>query len=62
MSWDRLEASAWLAGPPASAEERVGGEGSDAKGRQKAVLMQGGTGDAEVCVTRERERGGGEGL
>ncbi|CAM9145755.1 unnamed protein product [Scytosiphon promiscuus] len=44
MSWDRLEAAAWLA---AAENESNGDEGALGK---KAVLMQAGTGDAEVSV------------
>lgn len=62
MSWDRLEAAAWLASTPTadgedsnrddsrgdggSSNSSSGGGGGG--GRDKTVLMQGGTGDAEV--------------
>eukprot|EP00903_Cladosiphon_okamuranus_P006432 g6293.t1 len=48
MSWDRLEVAAWLASDSSSSG---GGDasGEQAKGK-KAVLMQAGTGDAEVSV------------
>lgn len=51
MSWDRLEASAWLAAGPADGggDEADGSESGVDSGREtKAVLMQGGTGDSEV--------------
>lgn len=49
MSWDRLEASAWLAPTPAAKASDAGrtSQASPAGGG-KAVLMQGGTGDSEV--------------
>lgn len=49
MSWDRLEAAAWLA----AAENENDGDSATVVGK-KAVLMQAGTGDAEV---RSRRRG-----
>lgn len=53
MSWDRLEGAAWLA-----SEGRSGGDAGNNNGEmsggqardEKAVLMQAGTGDAEVRV------------
>ncbi|CAB1117427.1 unnamed protein product [Ectocarpus sp. CCAP 1310/34] len=55
MSWDRLEAAAWLASDSAAAAAAAATDGGDDDGnerfaRNKAVLMQAGTGDAEVSV------------
>eukprot|EP00752_Nemacystus_decipiens_P014344 g12761.t1 len=47
MSWDRVEAAAWLASDGGgSGEDKGHGQAKD----DKAVLMQAGTGDAEVSV------------
>lgn len=54
MSWDRLEAAAWLASTPTAdgndddSGDGRGDGGGGGGGRVKTVLMQGGTGDAEV--------------
>ena len=64
MSWDRLEATAWLASAASSRSNEDQAAESDE--RRKAVLMQAGTGDSEVsCVVRVRHfdsgvPGGGE--
>lgn len=48
MSWDRLEAAAWLASAASSrSDEDIEAENNE---RRKAVLMQAGTGDSEVSV------------
>lgn len=46
MSWDRLEAAAWLASAASSRSDEEIAAGNDE--RRKAVLMQAGTGDSEV--------------
>lgn len=70
MSWDRLEAAAWLASAASSrSDEDIEAENNE---RRKAVLMQAGTGDSEVGravvgrrvglgVQGARGRGGGFG-
>lgn len=57
MSWDRLEAAAWLAAAEndnsaVNANGDDNDDGGNERGvvRKKAVLMQAGTGDAEVRV------------
>ena len=50
MSWDRLEAAAWLASDSSGAGND-NAEGHQTNKDKRAVLMQAGTGDAEVLRT-----------
>lgn len=49
MSWDSLEAAGWLAAASSGAD----GGGNNGGSRDKAVLMQAGTGDSEASSRRE---------